>query len=232
MSIHSGHRERLRSRFLKEGLDNFEEVNALELLLFYCIPRKDTNELAHALLDHFGSFHQVLDATKDELMMVPGIGEGAATFLPLIAAACRYYRVNQANNVTALNTIEKCGDYLVNYFHGRKNETVILLCLDAKCKKIVCREIGEGSVNSASISARRVAEIALSVGATSVIIAHNHPSGLAVPSAEDVQTTKQIAKSLYAVGVVLTDHIIVADDDFVSMAQSKLYHYEEAVIGM
>ena len=232
MSIHGGHRQRLRSRFLKEGLDNFEEVNALELLLFYCIPRKDTNELAHKLLSHFGSFHQVLDAGYDELMTVPGIGEHAATFLPLISSACRYYRVNQANNVTALDTIEKCGDYLVNYFHGRRNETVMLLCLDAKCKKIVCREIGEGSINSAGISARRVAEIALSVSATSVVIAHNHPSGIALPSTEDIQTTKQIAKSLHAVGVVLTDHIIIADDDFVSMAQSKLYHYEDAVRNM
>lgn len=230
MSIHSGHRERLRSRFLKEGLDNFEEVNALELLLFYCIPRKDTNELAHALLDHFGSFHQVLDATPEELMTVPGIGEGTATFLPLIASACRYYRVNQANNISALNTIEKCGDYLVNYFHGRKNETIMLLCLDAKCKRIVCREIGEGSVNSASISARRVAEIALSVNATSVILAHNHPSGIALPSTDDVNTTKLIAKSLRAVDIVLTDHIIVAEDDYVSMAQSGLYHYENITL--
>lgn len=226
MSIHSGHRQRLRSRFLKEGLDNFEEVNALELLLFYCIPRKDTNELAHTLLSHFGSFYQVLDASPDELMAVPGIGESAATFLPLVASACRYYRVNQANNVSALDTIEKCGDYLVNYFHGRNKETIMLLCLDAKCKKIVCREIGEGSVNSASISARRVAEIALHVNATSVILAHNHPSGVALPSTDDIQTTKMIAKSLHAVGVVLTDHIIVAEDDYVSMAQSGLYHYE------
>ena len=230
MSIHSGHRERLRSRFLKEGLDNFEEVNALELLLFYCIPRKDTNELAHALLDHFGSFHQVLDATPEELMNVPGIGEGTATFLPLISATCRYYRVNQANNITALDTIEKCGDYLVNYFHARRKETVILLCLDAKCKRIVCREIGEGSVNSASISARKVAEIALSVNATSVILAHNHPSGVALPSTDDVNTTKLIAKSLHAVGIVLTDHIIVAEDDYVSMAQSGLYHYENITL--
>ena len=220
MSIHSGHRDRLRSRFLKEGLDNFEEVNALELLLFYCIPRKDTNELAHALLDHFGSFHQVLDATPEELMMVPGVGEGTATFLPLIASACRYYRVNQANNVTALNTIEKCGDYLVNYFHGRKNEMVMLLCLDAKCKKIVCREIGEGSVNSAGISARRVAEIALSVGATSVIIAHNHPGGIALPSRSDMLATEKIYKALKLINVELCDHIVVADDDFVSMADS------------
>jgi len=230
MSVHNGHRQRLRARFLKEGLDNFEEVNALELLLFYCIPRKDTNELAHALLSHFGSFHQVLDATPEELMTVPGIGENAATFLPIIAAACRYYRVNQANSVTSLDTIEKCGDYLVNYFHGRKNETIILLCLDAKCKRIVCREIGEGSVNSASISARRVAEIALSVNATSVVLAHNHPSGVALPSTDDVQTTKMIAKSLHAVGIVLTDHIVVADDDYVSMAQSGLYHYENIAL--
>lgn len=227
MSIHSGHRDRLRSRFLREGLDNFEEVNALELLLFYCIPRKDTNELAHALLSHFGSFHQVLDATPEELMAVPGIGEGTATFLPLISAACRYYRVNQANDVSALDTIEKCGDFLVNYFHSRKNETVILLCLDAKSKKIVCRELGEGSVNSAIISVRRVVEIALGVKATFVVLAHNHPSGVAVPSAEDVQTTKMIARSLNAVGISLTDHIVVADDDYVSMVQSGLYHIED-----
>ena len=82
MSVHDGHRQRLRARFLKEGLDGFEQINALELLLFYCIPRKDTNELAHALLNHFGSFHQVMDATPEELMAVPGIGEGTATFLP------------------------------------------------------------------------------------------------------------------------------------------------------
>ena len=229
MSIHGGHRERLRSRFLREGLDNFEEVNALELLLFYCIPRKDTNELAHILLSHFGSFHQVLDATPEELMAVPGIGEGTATFLPLIAAACRYYRVNQANDCSALDTIEKCGDFLVNYFHGRKNETVILLCMDAKCKKIVCRELGEGSVNSASISARRVAEIALGVKATFAVLAHNHPSGVAVPSSEDVQTTKLVAKSLNAVGITLTDHIVVADDDYVSLVQSGLYHSEDVL---
>lgn len=230
MSIHSGHRERLRSRFLKEGLDNFDEVNALEILLFYCIPRKDTNELAHKLLDHFGSFHQVLDASPDELMTVPGIGEGTATFLPLISAACRYYRINQANNITALDTIERCGDYLVNYFHSKKNEVVVLLCLDAKCKQIVCREIGEGSVNSASISARRVAEIALNVNATSVVLAHNHPSGVALPSTDDINTTKLIAKSLHAVGVVLTDHIIVAEDDYVSLSQSGLYNYENITL--
>lgn len=223
MSVHDGHRQRLKSRFLKEGLDNFEEVNALELLLFYCIPRKDTNELAHALISHFGSFHQVLDATPEDLMAVPGIGENAATFLPLIAAACRYYRINQANRVSVLDTIEKYGHYLVNFFHGKRNEVVVVLCLDAKGKKLVCREMGEGSVNAASVSARRVVEIALSVNASAVVLAHNHPSGIAVPSQDDMETTEHIAKSLDAVGITFVDHIVVADDDFVSISQSRVY---------
>ena len=230
MSVHDGHRQRLRSRFLKEGLDNFEQINALELLLFYCIPRKDTNELAHALIDHFGSFHQVMDATPEELMAVPGIGEGTATFLPLISAACRYYRVSQVKNVCVLDTIEKCGDYLVNFFHARKNEMVFLLCLDAKCKVIVCREVGEGRVNSAGISARKVTEIALGAKATTAILAHNHPSGIAVPSDDDVVTTRQIARSLGAVGITLADHIVVAEDDYVSMAQSGLYHVDDCLL--
>lgn len=226
MSIHDGHRERLRNRFLKEGLDNFEDINALELLLFYCIPRKDTNELAHRLLDHFGSFHQVIDATPEELAGVPGVGSGVATFLPLLSATFRYYRVSQANKVKLFDTLEKCGDFLVNYFHGKKHETVVLLCLDAKCKKIACRELGEGSVNTATISPRRVVEIALGTNATSVILAHNHPSGIALPSGDDVRTTNQIGKSLRAVGIILSDHIVVADEDYVSMAQSGLYNYE------
>lgn len=226
MSVHDGHRQRLRGRFLKEGLDNFDEVNALELLLFYCIPRKDTNELAHALLEHFGSFSQVLDATPEEIMAVPGIGESTATFLPLISAACRYYRVNQANQVEMLDTIEKCGDYLINFFHGRKNEVVRILCLDAKCKKIVCRELSEGNVNTATISTRKVVEIALGAKATYVVLAHNHPSGLALPSNDDTNTTRLIARSLDAVGISLIDHLVIADDDYVSMVQSGYYHPE------
>ena len=225
MSVHDGHRQRLRNRFLKEGLDNFDQVNALELLLFYCVPRKDTNELAHKLLKHFGSFHQVLDATPEELEQVPGVGASISTFLPMITSAFRYYRVSATKNAVTLDTIEKCGDYLVNHFCGRKNETVMVLCLDAKCKMIVCRELGEGSVNSTSISARRVVETALGVKASSVVLAHNHPSGVAVPSADDVETTRIIGKSLDAVGIVLTDHLVIADEDYVSLAQSGLYSY-------
>lgn len=227
MSIHDGHRQRLKTRFRLEGLDHFSEINVLELMLFYCIPRQDTNPLAHELLKRFGSLTQILEAPAEELEKVPGVGENISTFLTLINAVERYYLVSRNKSETILQTTEQCGDFLSAYFYGRRNETVFLLCLDAKCKVLCCREIGEGSVNSATISVRRVVETALGVNATTVVLAHNHPSGIAVPSAEDVQTTIRIAKALHAVEISLADHIIVAQQDYVSLVQSGIYRPEE-----
>ena len=219
-SIHKGHRERLKQRFLEEGLDNFTEIQVLELLLFYAIPRSDTNPLAHALLEHFGCLAQVLEADVEELKKVPGIGDHAATLLALVIDLCRYYQVTCAQQTEILTTLDECGKYLVPRFFGRTRETVFLLCLDAKCKVLCCKEIGEGSVNTAAISVRKVVETALSANATTVILAHNHPSGIAVPSNEDIQTTQRIAAALSAVEIHLADHIVVADGDYVSMVQS------------
>lgn len=223
MTIHKGHRQRLKDRFLREGLDNFEELYVLELLLYYCIPRIDTNPIAHALLDHFGSLTAVFAATPEELQKVPGIGENAATFLTLIPQAGRYYQIKRAETGDILHTIAQCGNYLVPYFYGRENETVFLLCLDAKCKVLGCKLVGEGSVNSANIPIRRVVEIALNTNATTVVLAHNHPSGLALPSHDDIETTLRLARAMDAVEITLADHIVVADNDFVSMTQSGYY---------
>ena len=219
-SIHKGHRDRLKKRFLEEGLDNFTDIQVLELLLFYVIPRRDTNPIAHALLNRFGSLTQVLEADVEELKKVEGIGQEAAIFLSLIPASGRYYMVDKAMQCKVLRTIDQCGEYLLPYFFGRKVETVFLLCLDAKCKVLCCKVVGEGSVNSAGISIRKIVETALGSNATSVVLAHNHPSGIAVPSVEDVQTTHRIAAALRAVEVHLADHIVVADDDYVSMVMS------------
>lgn len=223
MSIHEGHRQRLKDRFLKEGLDNFEELYVLELLLYYCIPRVDTNPIAHNLLSHFGSLTAVFSATPEELRKVPGIGENAATFLTLIPQVGRYYQIKRAETGAVLQTISQCGKYLVPYFYGRENETVFLLCLDAKCKVLACKFVGEGSVNSANIPIRRVVEIALNSNATTVVLAHNHPSGLALPSHDDIETTLRLARAMDAVEITLADHIVVADSDFVSMVQSGYY---------
>lgn len=221
-SIHKGHRERLKNRFQEEGLDNFTDIQVLELLLFYSIPRKDTNPVAHALLDRFGSLSQVLEAPAEELQKVSGITENSAVLLKLVTELARYYQVDCAQRMEVLTTLDACGAYLVPRFFGRTSETVFLLCLDAKCKVICCREVGEGSVNSASISVRKIVEIALNSNATTVILAHNHPSGVAVPSNEDVLTTRRIYAALRAVEVHLADHIVVADGDYVSMVQSGI----------
>ena len=226
MSIHQGHRQRLKDRFRMEGLDHFEQRHVLELLLFYCVPRQDTAPLAQRLLDHFGSISQVFDASIEELEKVAGVGYNVSTLLALTTQICRYYLVNRTMNHVILNTTELCGDYVMQRFHGRRNETVFLLCLDAKCKVLCCREVGEGSINSAGISIRRIVETALREGASTVVLAHNHPSGIAIPSAEDVQTTRRIAAALRSVEVALADHIVVADGDYVSMVQSG-YRFDD-----
>ena len=221
--IHKGHRQRLKDRFLAEGLENFNDINALELLLFYCVPRKDTNPLAHRLLAHFGKLHQVLEAPYEELMKVEGVNPNIATFLTMFYALSRYYAKNRTEEVQILKNIAQCGEFLLPYFHGLQKETVYLLCLDAKCKVLGCKKVGEGSVNSASISIRKIVETALGTNAVSVVLAHNHPSGLAIPSPEDIQTTKRLGRALHAVEIVLVDHLVVADDEFVSIAQSGKY---------
>ena len=227
-AIHKGHRKRLKERFLTEGLDNFNEVNVLELMLFYCVQRQDTNPLAHRLMDHFGKLSAVLDASAEELMKVSGVTEHIATYLTMINAVGRFYLRNRSADTKILTTTEACGKYLLPYFHALQKETVYLLCLDAKCKVLACKKVGEGSVNSASISIRRIVETALGANAVTVVLAHNHPSGLALPSVEDIQTTRRLSQALRTVEIILADHIVVADDDFVSMVQSGKYNPSES----
>ncbi|MCI8619832.1 MAG: DNA repair protein RadC [Oscillospiraceae bacterium] len=222
MSIHEGHRARLKRRFWEEGLDNFDEINVLELLLFYAIPQKDTNPIAHALIRRFGSLSGVLEAPVNALEQIPGVGKHAATLISLTTAISRYYMVSRATTASILTTVSQCGDYLVPRFFGLRDETVYLLSLDAKCKVISCELVGHGSVNSANVPIRKIVELALASNATSVVLAHNHPSGIAIPSAEDITTTKRLATALDAVGIILADHIVVADEDFVSMADTGL----------
>ena len=223
MSIHEGHRLRLKSRFIENGLDSFEDHNALELLLFYTQPRRDTNQIAHRLIDRFGTFDAVFDATIDELKQVEGIGENAAIFLKLIIAANRRYMISKNKGGQILNSTEKAGKFLVPRFYGERDEVVYMVCLDAKHKAINCKLLFRGSVDTASINVRKVVENALAYNSMSAILAHNHISGVALPSEEDKDTTLRVIEALRAVDVKLTDHIIVADGDFVSMADNGFF---------
>ncbi len=226
MSIHEGHRERLKKRFSREGLEHFEPHEVLELLLFYCIPRKDTNELAHGLLRRFKTLQGVLDAPVSELVKVPGMGEGAANFFLLLRQLRRYYAVSGAP-IEPMTSVEACGRYLLPQFMEQRNEVVFLLCLDAKCKVLECFKVGEGSVNSAAVPIRRIVELALSANSTSVVLAHNHPSGIALPSDEDKFTTHRLAVALQAVEIELVDHLVIADGDYISMRLSGYYNPED-----
>lgn len=224
MAYQDGHRQRVKERFRKEGLDHFDERYVLELLLFYCIPRQDTKELACRLLEHFGSIVQVLEASAEELEKVPGVGEGVSTFFSLRAAVEQYYQLKKAAQCDSImNTADACGAFLRPYFMNKRNEYVYILCLDNKCKVLACKQLGEGSVNSANVSIRRIVEIALSSNATSVILAHNHPGGLAIPSNDDIQTTFRIAQALETVDLKLVDHFIFTDTDYVSLKVSGYF---------
>lgn len=224
MTIHKDHRRRVKDRFLAEGLDSFDEIHALEMLLFYSIPQGDVNPLAHRLLDHFGNLHQVLEAPPQQLMAVKGVGEHTAILLGLVKGLSQKYLIDYDEKHIQLLTLEASGKYLLDRFVGRRDEVVMLLCLDAKRSPLACRIVSQGSVNSAEISIRKVVEAALAVNATSVVLAHNHPSGIALPSMEDVVTTKRMAVALDAVGITLDDHVVVADRDYVSLVQSGYYH--------
>lgn len=224
MTIHKDHRRRVKDRFLGEGLDCFDELHALELLLFFSIPQRDVNPLAHKLLDHFGNLHQVLKAPPEQLMAVEGVGEHTAILLGLVKGLSQKYLIDYDEKHIQLLTLESCGKYLMDRFVGRRDEVVMLLCLDAKRMPLCCRIVSEGSVNSAEISIRKVVEAALAVNATSVVLAHNHPSGIAVPSGEDIVTTRRMAMALDAVGITLDDHVVVADRDYVSLVQSGYYN--------
>lgn len=224
MGVHDGHRERLRARFAEHGLESFNELNALELLLCYAIPRRDTNEIAHRLLDAFGSLSGVFQASMQELTSIPGIGENAATLILMVPQIVKKAHVSKARETKIIRNSTDAGNYLLPYFLDEPDEIVMMLCLDNKRAVICCREMGRGVVNCVDANIRRMVETALKVKTTTVIVAHNHPNGVALPSREDDNFTRTLYRSLGLLGITLEDHIIVANDEFVSLADSGVMH--------
>ena len=222
MSVHDGHRKRLKQRFLTEGLDQFTDVQVLELLLFFCIARRDTNPIAHNLLDHFGSLSQVLEAPVEELCKVEGIGENTAVFLRLVTQVGRYYMTDRASKAKVLPTLESCARYLQTFFFGRNVETVYLLCLDAKGQLIREKKLSDGCVNMALISPREIFLEALKDKAVNIILVHNHPSGDPTPSRADRELTDNVAGAGEQMDIPLLDHIIIGDNRYTSFKEQKL----------
>lgn len=216
-----GHRQRMRERFYKEGIDNFEPHEALEMLLYFTIPRKDTNAIAHNLINTFGSFHGVLEANRDDLIKF-GMTENTSALLNMIPAFANYYMQSHASGTPQFTNCTDMGNFAVNKIGERINEVFGVICLTTQRKLINFEIIEEGTVNSASISPRKVAECALRNNASSIVFVHNHPGGSLMPSADDKLLTNNLSGMLRLIGVNLLDHIIVANGRFASMSEQGM----------
>lgn len=219
-NIHADHRKRLRKRFREEGLNNFELHNLLELMLFYAIPMRDVNPQAHALVESFGSLTGVLDAPYDELIKVDGISEGCATFIKLIPQLCSlYYEEKVADaKLSPDNITDYLAQRLIAKYLTESNEVVYVACLDNRLRLLCLERLCEGTSDFVSILTRRIVEIAIRYDASNVVLAHNHPNGMAIPSRRDCQTTRQIYSALNSVSIKLLDHLVVARNEYTSMA--------------
>ena len=219
MGVHDGHRSRKKQQFLRRGADSFADHELLELALFYAIPRCDTNVTAHRLIETFGSLQRVFCASVEELQKVEGIGENAAILLHLMPELIKRSRQTPQKE-RILNSVEKCGNYFLRILGDETREVLYQLCLDSKGKLIACHQLSKGDMDSAALSIRQVVNHALSCGASAVVLGHNHPSGIALPSEEDRTVTLRVRDALKPLDIRLLDHIVVADGDYVSMNQS------------
>ena len=205
---------------MESGLEGFADHEALELLLFYAIPRRDTNPIAHALINRYESLSKVLNAPVEELASVEGIGENAAVLIRLVSQLNQKAGLPSGKKPVVIRSTVEAGNYLVRRFAGERGETAFELCLDRKGKLLSCKRLGQGGDLSVNFDIRQLVANALLFSASSVILAHNHPSGEAAPSHSDYAATERVRAALRAVDIELADHIIVADSDYVSMRDS------------
>lgn len=219
---HNGHRLRMKERFLREGISSFSGHEVLEILLYYAIPYRNTNDLGHRLEQSFGSLVKVLEADYQDLIKVPGVTPHIATLITLCGQLANRYQRERYAMGTILYDSDSYGKYLMPWFSAQKNESVVLMSMDNRHKVLNTTRIFEGSVNSTQFNLRDAVHQALRDNATIVVIAHNHPNGHAFPSQADIATTRRFATVLKELGIRLVDHVIVSEDDFVSLAQSRL----------
>lgn len=219
---HDGHRERVRQKFLKNGLESFEEHEILELLLFYSIPRINTNEIAHNLLETFDSLKGVCNADIKDLMKIDGISERSAILIKLVPALSRAYSAPLKKHVKFSNTKIIC-DYFINRFLGETKEKVRVVCLNDKLTHVNEKVINEGVPGKVDINIRKIVEFTYQNNCEDIIIAHNHPNGDPIPSNEDIKATREMYKILKPIGINLLDHIIVADNQAISLKETGAF---------
>ena len=223
-NIHSGHRSRVRERINNGGLETMHNHEILEYLLFHTVPYKDTNPLAHKLIQHFGSFHAVMDASYDDLMLVSGVSDVTATFLTSLPTVFRKYS-EDIMDCSTISSSEDIVKFMTYKFAGCTKERVYLLSLDKGLNIKNCSMISEGQTGEIVLEKRKVMEVAIRNNADVVILVHNHPNMIVTPSSNDIESTFVILRMLAGVGIRLIDHIVIAGNNYFSMAKDpKLMH--------
>ena len=217
--IHAGHRQRMHERVQKYGLESLAEHEMLEYLLYFTITRRDTNPIAHALLERFGDFAGVLEADEEELCLVEGMGPASARFLHLLPQISACYHRSLTRDRRRLQTVEQMGEYLMARFRGTVRERVLLVCLDRQ-RRITCTSwLGSGTADMVELPIREAIAQAVRLKAHWVVLCHNHPSGSALPSRQDIEATAELARGMFVVGVELLDHIIVTETEYLALRQ-------------
>jgi len=220
-SIHAGHRGRLKEEFLAHGFKGWPDHKVLELALFYAIPQGDVNDLAHELIERFGSLPGVFDASIDDLCRIKGVSRHTATYLRMLPALIGRYLDRRAPAKVVVNSQQDAMEILRPYFFGCRNELVYILCLDSSGKILGVRQIAEGSIDAADVNLRRIAEESLSLRATRIYLAHNHITNLPLPSGDDWRVTDVVRSALAPFQIELVDHFVFRDGEMVSLKDSE-----------
>lgn len=217
-----GHRDRLRTRFLQNGADALQDYELIELVLFMAIPRRDVKPLAKELLSKFGGLSALLNAPVEELMKVDGVSENTATALKAITAAAHRMMKCELMNRPVLNTWARLMDYCVSTMAYETREHFRVLFLNRKNELIADEIQGSGTVDHTPAYPREIVKRTLELGATALILLHNHPSGDPKPSQADIDLTRLIVRAVGPLGIVIHDHIIVAKNGYSSLKNQGL----------
>ena len=217
-NLHIGHRDRLKSQYIQNGIQSMTEIQQLELLLFYSIPQKDTNPIAHKLLNKFGSLKNVLNASIRDLCTVEGIKENSATFLKIVSNISNVSNMPKPGVQIHGTTTAK--EFCKNLYVGVHLEQFYVSCLNADNKIIGSKLIKSGTVNQVHVNIRDITEYAMSLGSDLILISHNHPEGSCVMSDEDARFTYSLMCSCLLNSIQILDHIIVGNDSCFSLAEN------------
>ncbi len=212
--MHQNHRRRMKDRYLRDGFDSFATHELLEMLLYYSKARVDTNECAHLLLERFGSLKDVLEADLEALEEVPGIGEHSAIMIKLCLELIKRYSKDQSTPVTRYTSLSQILHYLFQLYIGVTRERLYMMLFNNRMNLLDCVLVSEGTVNSTSLPLAKINDIIVKKKAAAVVLAHNHPNGLAVPSPNDYELTDSLQVYLESIEIAFVEHLLIADNRF------------------